>query len=1148
MKKSRFISLLLCVCMVMSLFVGVAESASADGDVIDYVVANGDYLFKVCQRMGLNYYQVKGAIMALNGFTSEQQLNRISVGQHIKLPATNAVAATVKSSTTTTVSTSTTVGGTTTTTTTTSSLSGNLGGYTVAYYLAPVVVKSGDTLNSICNSLGTSYPNFANVILRVNGLRNAGSLQAGQTVYIPTTTPFSSGSGYAVVAHSVASGENLTSICGQYGLNYQAATTKALVDGLNPNKNLNKIWSGDILYIPVSTSAVSSVVSTGAGSGSSGTGTAKSGYQIAIYAAEHGNPYAVVGSVEYATRAEAGKSVVIKTNPSAGYAVKSIKVIRTDSGSNVIVTNNAFTMPASNVQITVVYEQGLKIQKAPSTNGSFDALVYGAPGTSAFYGDEITIHPIPYSGYSVDTVYYVKTANPSQRGDVKADKSGVYKFNMPDYAITLYVTFKQTTYHKLNSFVVGQGSITFTVDGKAATQAVKGKTVTATITPAGNWTLNEVIGGINPNPRIDSPSGMTLKKINNTQYTFVVGDNDVTVWASFDNVTAYTLVRPTATGGMVAFNVTDRLTNKTSIDVGSAKAGDTVEIVYIPNKDYSVSAANITWTANHTTVASTGALLTSWTTTGRVFTMPDSAVSVLAQFTKDGTDYWALSPNNSGDGTFYFVQWVGGSHAATDPKVTRVPTTGSPQISVFVTPVANRVPVSVDVSIGGTTTTYTNKNISGNVYEFYQSASAGIPISGTASIKVNYELAYSTVPTTAAWDGGIAASNVTGENVTLTNASNGQHIAYNGLKNKYAGPVSGTWSDIDNSAAVIVGTNIKLNFKVKEGYEIVSVQKQGGSGIKVLLPDGGGNYFYQVTTEDYTRYTDTLTFQVTTKATGTIVGKKEYAVQYSPDAVGGTYTMDILDKETGSLFTGLTADYPSAHAGDEVTLRITANAGYTLDKVVKNGVDVNESDIKVISSTSFVYSFIVGEGNVTTQVVFKAVPTALKISGYTSSGSFEPDKPTQATAGKTVSVRVKPNTPGLIPDGISVKCASGDVSCSISTVKDSEGYYTLTFVMPEEEVTTVSVGFKTPALTYLPCSDTDFTWDTSNPAGKNVGTTVTVKYSISVGTNKEVKQVTGLDGIEYTINYDPVSGKGEITFVMPERDVTLDVSIVYKEQ
>ena len=57
-----------------------------------------------------------------------------------------------------------------------------------------------------------------------------------------------------------------------------------------------------------------------------------------------------------------------------------------------------------------------------------------------------------------DTVYYVKTANPSQRGDVKADKAGAYKFNMPDYAITLYVTFKQTTYHKLNSFVVGQGS------------------------------------------------------------------------------------------------------------------------------------------------------------------------------------------------------------------------------------------------------------------------------------------------------------------------------------------------------------------------------------------------------------------------------------------------------------------------------------------------------------------------------------------------------------------------------------------------------------------------------------------------------------------------------------------------------------------
>ena len=119
MKKNRLISLLLCLCMVLTFFTGLVSTANADdGNVISYTVENGDYLFKICRNLGIDYYQCKQAIMILNGFTTEIQLNRISVGQTIKLPASNAVASTVKgtTTTTTTVSTTTTVGGTTTTT------------------------------------------------------------------------------------------------------------------------------------------------------------------------------------------------------------------------------------------------------------------------------------------------------------------------------------------------------------------------------------------------------------------------------------------------------------------------------------------------------------------------------------------------------------------------------------------------------------------------------------------------------------------------------------------------------------------------------------------------------------------------------------------------------------------------------------------------------------------------------------------------------------------------------------------------------------------------------------------------------------------------------------------------------------------------
>ena len=152
MKTSRFISLLLCVVMIMSLFTGLAGSASAD-DVITHEVKSGEIMLKICEQHGLNYYACKDAIMALNGFTSETQLAKLSVGQKLKLPASDGLAKTATTSTA--VVTSTTVGNTTLTTTTnyvgTTATGGN-----VAFYLTPYTVQAGDTLAGICSKLNTS--------------------------------------------------------------------------------------------------------------------------------------------------------------------------------------------------------------------------------------------------------------------------------------------------------------------------------------------------------------------------------------------------------------------------------------------------------------------------------------------------------------------------------------------------------------------------------------------------------------------------------------------------------------------------------------------------------------------------------------------------------------------------------------------------------------------------------------------------------------------------------------------------------------------------------------------------------------------------------------------------------------------------------
>ena len=134
--KKRLISILLTVLMVMSLFSGMSLSAYADtttvltADTIQYTMAEGDFVLRICQRLGLNYYTCKQAIMILNNI-NDGQWNKLPVGKVLTLPASDADAVLISSGkavtgvgvtgstgTTVTVPTTTTTTGTTTTTTT----------------------------------------------------------------------------------------------------------------------------------------------------------------------------------------------------------------------------------------------------------------------------------------------------------------------------------------------------------------------------------------------------------------------------------------------------------------------------------------------------------------------------------------------------------------------------------------------------------------------------------------------------------------------------------------------------------------------------------------------------------------------------------------------------------------------------------------------------------------------------------------------------------------------------------------------------------------------------------------------------------------------------------------------------------------------
>ncbi len=687
MKTNRLISLLLCLCMVFALFTGFAESASAADDYVAYTIKNGDNLYTLVGKMGMNYGTVKYVIMALNGFTNEAQLSQLQPGQTILLPTSNQAAASLASkalnsnaatATTAVVTTAGTTTGTAAATTTTSTSSASTyNGYTPAYYLVYHEVKKGETLTSICKALGVNYYDYATVVLRLNNLASADSLKVGQHVWVPAKTGTAGGT-IAVIAYSVKSGDNISSICAQYNTNY--TEYKDAVKAINPRiKNVENLSIAQTVYIPVYTSynnAVAGNSSTAAGTDGAPSITQATGYAIGFSVPDSkkfGDPFVIVGTQANVTRAQAGSTVIIRPNAYSGYAVTGVKVVRTDSNAHVAVNDYSFTMPNSNVQITIDYAAGKQIRKLNSPHGHFDTMVAGSPADAAFYGDDVVIVPYPDEGYEVDNVY-VFDATSAETDPSKAlfevskdTKTNSYHFTMPNQHAKVKVTFKISTKVKLlyNTFsdlysgeFYGNGIVKFFVNGQEVTEANPGDKVTAVIIPADGWIITGepiFLGDIDPLVPIE----LQARKVAEYTYTFKVSDpasaKKVVAYIKFTERVPYYLLSVNLTGsgnpGLISFTVTDALTGKVRQYAEYAFPGDTVKIVpytqsgsrwnltgSTPKGELFDYQYNPTETKLHTTIAITGAVLESgyWTDPGYEFTMPAAGVNVEPRFDAPG--------------------------------------------------------------------------------------------------------------------------------------------------------------------------------------------------------------------------------------------------------------------------------------------------------------------------------------------------------------------------------------------------------------------------------------------------------------------------------------------------------------------------------
>ena len=268
------------------------------------------------------------------------------------------------------------------------------------------------------------------------------------------------------------------------------------------------------------------------------TGT---GYTISF---SNSGAFASVNGQDYVSAAPAGSEVSVWSNTRAGYAVKSLDVVRLDTGAPVPVDYNYFTMPNSNIAVDVAYEKGLSITKAKAQGGSFETLVGGFLSDAAFQGDLVTVLAYPNQYYSVKSVSYQKTDGTVSAVDVKKDASGNYSFTMPSYPIKLSVAFAPTQYHTVSySGIIGNGKVTFTVGNKEVKQVEQGETVTMKFVPDKNWAFNTSDFENNLATHIPNRSSMgSFKKIDDTTYTFVMGTKDINVvGVQFLNRSVYTI-------------------------------------------------------------------------------------------------------------------------------------------------------------------------------------------------------------------------------------------------------------------------------------------------------------------------------------------------------------------------------------------------------------------------------------------------------------------------------------------------------------------------------------------------------------------------------------------------------------------------------
>lgn len=144
-----------------------------------------------------------------------------------------------------------------------------------------------------------------------------------------------------------------------------------------------------------------------------------------------------------ATTGKMNEEIFVSVSPATGYSGGTVTVKKTGTEETVPFSDGKFTMPASNVTISVEFNHDsytLTGTPSPTEGGTVTFTKGGTTATVAYYGDEITIVSTPNTGYTVNTITW--TPEGGSATDITSEK----KFTMPAKNVTVTVTFQKINY------------------------------------------------------------------------------------------------------------------------------------------------------------------------------------------------------------------------------------------------------------------------------------------------------------------------------------------------------------------------------------------------------------------------------------------------------------------------------------------------------------------------------------------------------------------------------------------------------------------------------------------------------------------------------------------------------------------------------